>query len=462
MFLRHWRRSTVTGRLLRIAVSWFQVQAGISYSFLDRVDSELPQLESKWLTSLRCFLSSIGAHLIVDSFLPPPLQRLHDFNLVDAIQESAKFTASEILRRLNYCRLYLNAMTASDIAKPNGRLLDHCKLNGERSLFSSRTHGISIHQERSSEAEWKLWKKANRLWSSASGEFFQPLGAWVTDIRTQRQRHHAYWTDSTAWILINGLYTKCAAVAVSVVRETIVKVRWEDLPDDAITIQVNGTNDPGFWRVNYGGAFLYGVPIVPSATFVQYIATLPEWEEALLHHTVLMFDPYTVAAKLLPGVRTVSDGSEWDHTQGSFGWSLSDIHGTRCATGMGPAHGSSPMSYRSESYGMLAILCFLRRLAEFTGQTVAWEGIVATDSDSLLKTLRKTKVSAKHATTASPQLLGTSVSLDPLLPEWDIVHGIQMMTQSMPGRPSSTIRGRTSRPEKGNHTAAVAACTIKC
>ncbi|KAI2507318.1 hypothetical protein MHU86_7154 [Fragilaria crotonensis] len=288
-----------------------------------------------------------------------------------------------------------------------------CKLQGESSLFSSKTHGNFIHQERPSETEWKLWRKANSLWSSPTGEFRQPLGEWVLDIRKQRQRHHAYWADSAAWILIDGLYTKCAAVGIRVVRETIVKVAWDNLPDDAIVSQVNGMKDPGFWWVSYDGAFQYDVPSVPPAKFAQYVARLPEWEEALLHHTDLLFDPYTVATMLSSGVRSVSDGSEWDQTQGSFGWSISDKNGIRCATGMGPAYGSSPTSYRSKSYGMLSILCFLRRLAEFTGHLSPWEGIVATDSDSLLKTLRENRRSPSYRRQSSTTS-DRAFPLDPL------------------------------------------------
>lgn len=113
-----------------------------------------------WHHSERLFLlSSIGAGLTVDTtFQTPQLQRLHDVNLMDAIHGSGQLTASEI-RRLNYCRLYFKATTLSDIAQPNGRYLDLCKLNGDFSLFSSSTHGLNIHQEKPSEVEWRLWKK---------------------------------------------------------------------------------------------------------------------------------------------------------------------------------------------------------------------------------------------------------------------------------------------------------------
>ena len=58
---------------------------------------------------------------------------------------------------------------------------------------------------------------------------------------------------------------------------------------------------------------------------------------------------------------------------------------------MGPARSASPHAYRSESFGLLSLLCILRRLAEFTGKHNQWVGIVATDSKSLVDTvLQKT------------------------------------------------------------------------
>lgn len=64
----------------------------------------------------------------------------------------------------------------------------------------------------------------------------------------------------------------------------------------------------------------------------------------------------------------------------SFGWIISSDLGDRdLAHGMGPARGAKVNSYHAEAYVMLAILCFLHQLAEFTTQE-PWMGILATDS----------------------------------------------------------------------------------
>ena len=47
MFIRNWRQDSTAGRLLRIAIAWFQEQTGVSYSILEKVHAPLPQFESK-------------------------------------------------------------------------------------------------------------------------------------------------------------------------------------------------------------------------------------------------------------------------------------------------------------------------------------------------------------------------------------------------------------------------------
>ena len=94
------------GKLLRIALAWFQEQVGVSYPILAQVNTDLPHLESKWLTSLRQFLMDNTMSLQVDVAELPKLQRMYDVHLMDMILNANKFKAAEI-RRLNYCQLYL-------------------------------------------------------------------------------------------------------------------------------------------------------------------------------------------------------------------------------------------------------------------------------------------------------------------------------------------------------------------
>jgi hypothetical protein len=137
----------------------------------------------------------------------------------------------------------------------------------------------------------------------------------------------------------------------------------------------------------------------------------------------------------------VSDGSEWFTTQGSFGWILSSDTGERLATCMGPARGSRPNSYRSEGYGMLALLSFLKRLQEFTYLHEPLHGIIATDSKSLVDTIR-----GPHRVQIGPSPANVyHRPLDPLSPEWDVIFGIQSLLREMPGLNLQHIKGHQDR-----------------
>lgn len=61
-------------------------QVGVSYSFLERADTDLPHLVPKWLVSVRKFLESCGAtSLQLHSRFIPPFQRTHDFHIMNII-----------------------------------------------------------------------------------------------------------------------------------------------------------------------------------------------------------------------------------------------------------------------------------------------------------------------------------------------------------------------------------------
>ena len=152
-------------------------------------------------------------------------------------------------------------------------------------------------------------------------------------------------------------------------------------------------------------------------------------------------DPNALCVALSHGFRAASDGSVRLQSQGSFGWVLSTDQGIQVATGMGPARGPRPSSYRAEGYGLLSILRFLIRIAEFTGRTHApWIGTLVTDSQSVLKTLagRDEKFNAVDEPVS---IDGTTVVLDVLCPDWDILIEIQMALSQLPGLRLKYVKG---------------------
>jgi hypothetical protein len=153
LFLKHWRQpDTMTGKLLKCAVAWTQLNAGTSYSIFQQVQTALPHLESKWLNSMRDFMATINATMELDNTGVPLIRRQHDAYIMDLILDSDQFTLTKI-RRLNYCRLYLQAVTISDLTDATGETLDQMKMRGVPDFWSSTTTWIRVNQDRPSETE---------------------------------------------------------------------------------------------------------------------------------------------------------------------------------------------------------------------------------------------------------------------------------------------------------------------
>ena len=271
------------------------------------------------------------------------------------------------------------------------------KLHGDHSLQSSVTAGNSIYQERPSDTTWVLWRKANRLWSTKTGNLSLPLGRWTIATPLQRQHHQAYIqhehlceADYVLWVRMDGRYVGCTQVqGLLTYRETTSGLSHSELPPAAAPVEVwQGTDS--LWHVSAYSDVIIPTRIPVPATFCDFVHSLSPWEFDLLQHMDLTRDPFSTSVMLAHGVRAVSDGSVWDNNQGAFGWTVSTDTGTRLAQGMGPARGAKVDSYRAEAYGMLATLVFLNRLAEYTTHMEPWFGILATDSQSLLETIAYT------------------------------------------------------------------------
>lgn len=280
LFLRNWRLDSTAGKLLRIAVGWFQYQLGTSYWFLEKVDTTLPHLESKWLASLREFLHSIQSGLQLDNPGIPPLQRCHDSHIMDAILEAKTFSASEI-KRLNYCRLYLQAQTISDLTDVSGCYLDRVKYEGRFFHNSSCTHGMWIHQKRPSSLEWKLWQRTNLLWSDDSGKLYQALGPWLTKINKLLRSHSAYQLHNRLWIRDRQDYMICDLSRQEGeyrYRKTRGYCEWQHIPQEADPVEVHEVTEEVEWTVIVARSSVLIPHLHPQiATFEQYIEELEPW-----------------------------------------------------------------------------------------------------------------------------------------------------------------------------------------
>ena len=157
LFMKTWRTpDSLQGKLLRVTMAWAQYTAGTGISILDDTTTTMPHLESEYLQSMRGYLSSTRSILELKEDFVVPKQREEDTFLMTITLESQKFKPAQ-LRRLNYCRMYLNVLLLSNITTAKGDYI-------EPLMFSGDTQpAITTHKVKQAKPNAKAWKQWRRL-----------------------------------------------------------------------------------------------------------------------------------------------------------------------------------------------------------------------------------------------------------------------------------------------------------
>ena len=85
------------------------------------------------------------------------------------------------LRRINYCRMYLNVLLLSDITTPNGQHIDEAASMGNQDDFHRFETYDRVHQPKPNDKAWTKWRKCLNLLCNNSYHHTlkTPLGAWT-------------------------------------------------------------------------------------------------------------------------------------------------------------------------------------------------------------------------------------------------------------------------------------------
>jgi hypothetical protein len=371
-FLKMLRTDCAISKLARCALSWGQLQAGIGSPILMVPSIPLPHFEQRFIASMRDFLGSIGAQLEVDQTFVPPRQRRNDFYLMDLAMSSGRFTSKQ-LKYVNYCRLYLQAVTAADVVLPSGYLLDEWMLDGVLHPDSSSTCFLKVTQSKPDKRTWFQWR---RLMQLVGDELIRsPLGEWLDSALRLRRQWPCYIDLRSKF-----LYVRTADGFVQYARNQsgdyahgLLDESW-NLTDHCVPAEADSSGH-GLYFLNEDSVHGIESPPMPpvAQTLLEYIDDLPEWDRSLFQWLKLLVDPFELLALCTNASSTrgftllfVSDGSAGNNSM-SFAWVLALPCGKRVATCAGPVFGFRESSYRSEGYGVLSAVRFVFHLFQFCG-----------------------------------------------------------------------------------------------
>ncbi len=185
--------SRVTSELLtlfHIGLDYFRLHAGReSCPFSQPTD--LPYLNRDWFSSILAALTTTHTSFNTTNpeYFKPKCR--NDRCLMDVFLD-AKIPPKQ-LQACNRCRLYIQAITISDITEPTGTRIERAFARCEQIIPSKLRWP---YQMAPSKKDLKIWKRVLLRTLAGSDRFWSlkiPLGKWYDDIT----RHHRQWD---AWI----------------------------------------------------------------------------------------------------------------------------------------------------------------------------------------------------------------------------------------------------------------------
>jgi hypothetical protein len=389
LLIGHLRVQDTIGKMILATLSHHQLTAGVPLPLLEFPQQDLPHLDHGWIASICDFLRHINGSIRIMGNSPLTAPRNNDKILMEFFCRT--FSNASQLKHLNHCRMYLQAITLSDICNGEGTSVLPEAYHG-RPLTQSLSRWTWPRQIRPPASNWKIWQQSLRRlflspWTqSLSLTSSSKLGAWNHNL----PMHHRHWyflvQPSTGWLWHYNAATTtttCHSPFPSSTHPPYRSLRHAHselipTPNDVVPATVTLTTS----LTRICSAFPTTTPSVttettsnpnlPTATvdslplsFTEYLNdTVPQWERQLFFN--LTQHSEDLCQHLNDSRLIIASNGSLESTQGSFGWVIgsSSSHYWTCS---GPADGAPDCmsSQRTELYGILSALRFLRHVILF-------------------------------------------------------------------------------------------------
>jgi len=258
--------------------------------------------------------------------------------------------------------------TLSNLTKSNGKWIHPEFITGRHTKATPKCTLSNILQQKPSPTEWKLWKKANLLWSTKSGKLHKSLGKWLVPVKEQRMLRFSYRDVNSGCVyLYNGHHFKQFDLYLNRLMHVPSGEidEWAQIPLDVLP---NNLRNSVWYRAQMDPNYseIIPNPVQPTHnTFHKYVALLPVWEQSLLddlhwYQGVDQCLEFMIKNTILFG----TDGSAKKNV-GAFSWILSTDTGQRIIKNTGNSPGKDQYSFRAEAHAILSALLFYKHVSLF-------------------------------------------------------------------------------------------------
>ena len=260
---------------------------------------------------------------------------------MDVAISSKKFKPAA-MKRINYCRMYLNVSLLSNITNPLGTCVDDAIYRGHFDEMMSRNMGHRVNQHKPNEKAWKVWRRfLHQLCQRDTRHTLKtPLGAWTTAPSDHTRQWDFYYsaTNDTLYCNTSLGITKHSRILYDFDKDEDEIV--EQLPSDSVPVQVRGT--PHTWVIPRPIATRDAIESQDNpSTIMELLDMIQPWERHLLAGTRFIQPESDVWSALCSQPCTmVLDGSA-PYGKGAFAWVISINQGNRLVRCSGPAFGKA-------------------------------------------------------------------------------------------------------------------------
>jgi hypothetical protein len=227
-------------------------------------------------------LKQIDGSIQIADLTIQPLQRERDYYIMDAAVTLPDFSPA-VIRQINYCRLYLQILTISDMTNATGTRLAPGIRHGTHLWSQSKSKFQEIHQELPNEASWSIWRRFLNTISNFHGYLFTPLmGPWLFPADRLRRLWPLVLSPSSDSLYVHSSdeYQIHSCVRVRIYSFTMITtVRLQ--PGDGVPIDCTEASDG--WRIpGVIGPPTVSTPCILAPTFDVFIDQQPTHIVALL------------------------------------------------------------------------------------------------------------------------------------------------------------------------------------